>query len=148
MDPNLFYALASSLAAQGGPAECRTAVSRAYYSAHHAGIRFLKAIGLRPASNASSHAAVFHALLNGGDQEIKSAGSELSSLHGRRNDADYELDNAVTENQILAKTLVQQAWNIILALQNCRNDNARLNNVKSAIQGWIKKVKYDRLMPV
>ncbi len=148
MDPNLFFALASSLATQGGLAECRSAISRAYYAAHHAGVRFLKDIGFRPVGNAAGHAAVFHALQNGGEQEIENAGSELSTLHGRRNDADYELDNPATENQNLAKALVQQAWDIIVVLQNCRKNQNRLSQVKIAIQGWVSKVNYDRLKPV
>ena len=131
MDPNLFLNLAVSLAKQGGPAECRSAVSRAYYAAHHAGVRFLKEVGLKPVSNSTSHAAVFNALLNGGDDEIKQAGSELSTLHGRRNRADYDLLDAAMEDQKLAESLVQVTWDIITVLQNCRQDLARLQGVRA-----------------
>ncbi len=50
MNPFLFYLLAERLATDpaSGPAEFRTAISRAYYAAYHRGREFLTTLGGTP----------------------------------------------------------------------------------------------------
>src|SRR5438105_1193140 len=79
-----------------GPAEYRSAVSRAYYAAFHSALEFLRAVKIKAPEN---HGAVWGALLCSLDTPIVSAGSDLGSLHGDRRKADYQLTNPAIENQ-------------------------------------------------
>jgi uncharacterized protein (UPF0332 family) len=74
-------------------AELRTAISRAYYSAFHMSLWFLRE---RSGSNFNSsrtgddHAAVIFHLKNSGTRELQNAGRILGNLRNDRNKADYE----------------------------------------------------------
>ena len=60
MDPREFHRLAQRLASQGSPAECRTAVSRAYYSTFNVGAEMLRGLGFRIRKGAAAHGEVYH----------------------------------------------------------------------------------------
>jgi uncharacterized protein (UPF0332 family) len=132
---------AEEMANDGRPAWCRSAVSRAYYAAHHAAVEFLFRVGVRTPTDGTAHGAAFNALvaINATDESVKEAGSDLMTLHGKRNRADYRWDNLSMERQDQAQDLVANAKEIVNALAACLDDDDRADNVWSHFQGWIPR---------
>src|SRR5947209_5066202 len=106
MDPATFLTHAADLANRGTPADCRSAVSRAYYAAHHAAIEFLRGAGVGVPETGTAHVAVLNILLSAGDLDIREAGVKLSTLHTRRDHADYKWDKLETEQPAIAHDVV------------------------------------------
>src|SRR4051794_7434057 len=98
------------------PAHLRTAVSRAYYAAHHAALEFLVAVGLRPFKNAQGNAAAIQALQNSGEAAAIEAGIKLNTLQRERNAADYHFQSTQVEDQVTVKVLVGQARELMTTL--------------------------------
>jgi len=141
MAPLLIFQLADALARQGGPAESRSAISRAYYAAHHFARDFLaQRVGVEPVRDSQSHSAVLLALQRTGDQIIADAGVELSTLQTLRKNADYKLNDPATEHPAAALAAVNQAFAIISALQTCGRDPQRMPRVKSDILNWVRSL--------
>jgi hypothetical protein len=137
MDVNTFLAHATDLASRGTPADSRSAISRGYYAAHHAAIEFLHRAGVRVPAAGKAHTAAFNALMATPDPDIKQAGTELSTLHTRRNDADYEWGDPDTEQPAVAQDAVKLAWEIVAALQTCQRDATRLDALRQHFQTWV-----------
>jgi uncharacterized protein (UPF0332 family) len=135
----LFHQFAVTLAHDDslGAAEYRSAISRTYYAAHHTARAFLIGLGVKPPAGPQGHGAIWNALLAAQDQDVVDAGSELRDLHAERRRADYELGDRSVETQASAVAAVTLADEIILALNNCRNDLVRKAQVMAAIKAWV-----------
>jgi uncharacterized protein (UPF0332 family) len=120
-----------------GAAEYRSAVSRAYYAAHHSARAFLRAVGIKAPD---SHGAVWNALLSSQDAEIVRAGSDLAGLHADRRKADYDLGNPSHETQNAAGLAVLKATDILAKLTTCLADPARRADVEKSLKAWVGKV--------
>src|SRR5262245_14571150 len=80
MNVSDFLDHAEEMANDGRPACCRSAVSRAYYAAHHAAVAFLFQVGVRTPRGPRCHVAAFNALVTidvATDQPVKQAGVAL-----------------------------------------------------------------------
>jgi uncharacterized protein (UPF0332 family) len=139
MNPREFLKLASQLLVGGNPARIRSAISRAYYAAHHVGFDMLTQMGLRISTGPSRHQDVRMALNNSNDTEVIKAGSKLGDLQSKRNQADYRLNNVDVEDEKTAQALVEQAKGIIQTLDGCCGGPKSID-IKKAIQDWGRKV--------
>jgi len=139
MNPREFLKLASELVVGGNPARVRSAISRAYYAAHHVGFDMLTQMGFRIDKGPGRHQDVCMRLNNSNDTEVTKAGSQLVDLQSRRNQADYRLDNTDVEDQKTAQALVEQARRIIQILDGCCG-GPKTAEIKKAVQEWERKV--------
>lgn len=92
MNPRDFLDVADELAAGMREAEWRSAVSRAYYSAHHVARRLLRLAGFRVPRGDQAHGYLWLRLANAGHPDVQEAGNDLNGLRRLRNYADYDLD--------------------------------------------------------
>jgi uncharacterized protein (UPF0332 family) len=135
MDPIQFLRLAEALLRDHAHAAgWRTAVSRAYYSAHHIAKAFVEGASVHVVGGAAAHGDVWNHLVNVGDAEIEWVGGELSNLHGERIEADYQLAKLGMQNQQRAALKVAQARALIEIIERCRNDVKRYAQITKAIQ--------------
>src|SRR5205809_4179227 len=91
MDERDFLALAKFLVVQTGQAAWRSGISRAYYAAFHVARRLLEDIGFVVPRAERAHSYLWLRLTNCGDATVQRAASNLNSLRGQRNRADYDL---------------------------------------------------------
>lgn len=141
MNPRDYLRLAERLVAGGTsagvatPAECRAAISRAYYAAFNVGAETLRGLGLLLARGAAAHGELRQCLANSGDAQVAAAASTLGSLHTERNRADYQLDRTDVERPSKAQLVVRQAGDVIRALDQIFSGPARLQ-IKATIEAW------------
>ena len=109
-----FLVLAESGVTAAGEAEWRSAVSRAYFAAHHRARQFLSDLGFQLPPGDQAHAYLWLRLANCGDPQVRLAGSDLNSLCRDRYQADHHLDITVTQPSALLQ--VQCAATIIRTL--------------------------------
>src|ERR1051326_3332051 len=135
MDPVQFLRLAEwLLAEQRHAAGLRSAVSRAYYAAHHHVKDFVESAGVRIVGSGAAHADVWNHLTNVGDPDIERVGIDLTRLHAARIDADYRLSVRQIEIQTTAGTWVAKARDLFTVVEACRADEARWKRVADAIR--------------
>jgi uncharacterized protein (UPF0332 family) len=79
----------------------RSAVSRAYYAAFHVARRLLSDVGFVVPRGDRAHAYLWRRLSNCGDTQVQLAGSDLNTLRGDRNRADYEVQQTLSHNDAL-----------------------------------------------
>jgi uncharacterized protein (UPF0332 family) len=140
MNVSDFLDHAEELANDGRPAWCRSAVSRAYYAAHHAAVDFLFQVGVRTPGGPKRHVAAFNALVAidvATDQPVKQAGVDLTTLHGKRNRADYDWNDLSAERQDQAQVLVERAREIVTALDDCLADDDRVDDLYAYFRAWV-----------
>jgi uncharacterized protein (UPF0332 family) len=116
------------------PAGFRSAVSRAYYAAHHCLKDFIESGGVSIDRGANAHADVWNHLADIGDAEIERVGSDLFNLHSERIGADYRLTRRNVESLASASILVAQARELIDVVGKCRSNTARFQKIKHAIK--------------
>jgi uncharacterized protein (UPF0332 family) len=121
--PEDFLALAELEIQNTTEAEWRTAVSRAYYAAFHKARKLFLALGFGPPKGDQAHAYVWLRLLNCGNQQVQLAGSNLNSLRRYRNQADYDVDQNLS--QANARMQVLEARQIIQILTAAATDPVR-----------------------
>src|SRR5262245_2996300 len=135
MDPIQFLRLAEALLRDHAHAAgWRSAVSRAYYAAHHIIKEFVEATGVYVLRSASAHADVWSHLIDTGDVEMEEVGSQLAKLQADRNRADYNLAKSDIQNAETAAAIVARARSMIETVQRCQADSLRYEQVKKAIQ--------------
>jgi hypothetical protein len=135
MDPIQILRLAEAmLRDHAHPAGWRSAVSRAYYAAHHVVKEFVEGAGVHVSRGAAAHADVSNHLADTRDAEVEEVGNQLAGLHSDRNLADYQLANSVIQNEKIAAARVALARNLIEIVQRCRADSVRYERIKKAIQ--------------
>lgn len=106
-------------------AACRSAISRAYYGAFHVVKSFLELCGIRSPRNANTHVFLQRSLLNSGVPLASEAGLLLADLFSDRLSADYQLAKRHVENVAYARTSVETAERIRIAIQSCDTDATR-----------------------
>lgn len=116
------------------PAGCRSAVSRAYYAAHHICKEFVESAGVLILSSHDAHADLWQHLAAIGDPELEAVGSRLASLRGERNTADYKLGNPQFEKAGTVQTVLARVREVITVVEGCRQDRVRLARVQSALR--------------
>lgn len=109
MDPREFHTQAVNLLRAGRPADCRSAISRAYYAAFHVAAKILRSNGFAILDNHHAHEQVTRHLLGSGDPAVVAVGSQLTELRGARNKADYRLSLAAIETVKTARMWVAKA---------------------------------------
>jgi len=114
-----FIVLATKLAAETGPAECRSAVSRAYYGAFHAALALLARTGILLPPGPEAHQKVRFCLLQSGEIPGTEAGEKLESLRRERNLADYDLRQSRSETSQLARRQVRVGLEIMNCVEMC-----------------------------
>ena len=132
MVPQLFLTLAEKLAADTGPAECRSAISRAYYAVYNVGERFLEKMAFRRPKR-DYHIVLQRRLLASGDAEIVQIGSDLGDFHQERIQADYQMEDHDAENRNNALAAIKKAMKMIGAFDNCPIYGARWNRIRDQI---------------
>ncbi len=138
MNPRRFLALALRLIqTERTPEGLRTAVSRAYYAAFHAAAGLLRQVGVPVSGGARGHGDVRSKLVSSGDDALIDAGIRLSALHGERVKADYHLDQETIEREPIASVLVNQASEIIKAIDTCGRSPERCRRIGEAIKQWL-----------
>jgi hypothetical protein len=142
MNPRDFLDVAGEWAAGSGEAEWRSAVSRAYYAAHHVARRLLRQCGFMPPPVEQAHAYVWLRLANCGHRDVQQVGNDLNFLRRMRNWADYDLDQPFAH--VLAIAQVQTAANIIQLL----DFTATVPPVLATITDAIKEYERDVLRQV
>ena len=141
MDPREFHRLAQRLVSQGTAAECRTAVSRAYYATFNVGAEILRGLGFRVGKGAAAHGEVYHCLSNCLDPEVEDAASEINDLHRQRNQADYQLEVTNVERPAIVIKIVQTAGAVIGDLDTAFT-GPRRPQLQAAIAKWRKENGY------
>ncbi len=142
MRPDQFLTLADALLQQFPiPSGYRSAVSRAYYAAHHHIKEFIESAGVSVKGGMEAHADVWNHLANIGDSGLEQVGSELSALRGDRNDADYKLLDPRLEKSAAAKSLVDLARSLMNDVDQCRRDTGRYAQVCEAIRARHKELR-------
>jgi len=140
MDPCCFHQLAQTLLKANGPAELRTAISRAYYAVYHVAVAELEKLGFRIPKGPQGHANVQRRLFGSGDLVTEKAGPKLQTLYTRRLHADYQLDRSDVENSRLAQALVEQADRLIHDIRQSVSDPGKRVKIIDAIKAYDQKV--------
>jgi hypothetical protein len=142
MDPMRFLDLAKVLKGGSATAEnCRTAIGRAYYAAFNVGVEALKAIGIQPSQNPSSHGELRNCLGACNDPDLRKANARLGALHSRRIRADYQMSDPVVETRMEADTACHEADEAIGAFNKLRHDvskDAARNEMKRYARDILK----------
>jgi len=139
MDPRDFHTLAGRLAS--GPttnlsaAECRTAISRAYYAVFNVAAEQLRDLGFLLGKGAAAHGEVQRCLANSGESLLVAAASDLGDLHSSRNRADYQLDKPDVEKAANAKAVVALAGSLIQTIDGATRGPRRAA-ILAAVQQW------------
>ena len=123
IDGQEFLDLAKRWSAGSSEAEWRSAVRRAYYAAFHRARRVLRELGFQVPRGDRAHAYLWRRLSNSGEAQVQTAGSDLNSLRGDRNQADYEVDRTLSRREALLQ--VESASRIVQILNAAAVEPAR-----------------------
>jgi hypothetical protein len=138
MNPNEFLDLAVRLSNGAGEAERRSAISRAYYGAFHAGRLLIEACDVVVPQSAEGHRVVIWCLQNSHDAELETAGRKLDSLRTIRNQADYRLDQRDFADANFIQVQMRRARDIADAV---RVANAKIDAIRAAVRDYAKAAK-------
>lgn len=138
MNAREFHALAARLATRpAAPAECRSAISRAYYAAFHIGSETLTTMGFSPGRGGGAHGEVARSFHNAADVAIAAAGRTLADLHTLRIRADYHLGRTDVEQLTAARRSVDDAKVVIDTFDQLLRA-PELPMVRQSIAAWRK----------
>jgi uncharacterized protein (UPF0332 family) len=137
ISPDDYLALAERLAREQTEADWRTAISRAYYAAFHAGRLLLRDLGFRVPRASAAHAYVWMRLSNCGDPSIVKAGGELNNMQGDRNRADYDFQRDYVQSD--AQVVVQTARVVVQAISTGLVEPTR-SQITAAIRDYERNV--------
>jgi hypothetical protein len=150
MDPRLYLALAKALVARvksndglvsaGGQAECRCAISRAYYAAYLVAVSLLGFLRINVADNGLCHTVTKNGLNNSGDNDLVTASSHLGTLYTDRRRADYKMNHASAGTVMQAEAMVDLADETITLLdkyqRECGTAPGKGLSAAKAILAW------------
>ena len=105
MNPRLYLALSNALIGRvrasdglvsaGGESECRDAISRAYYAAHHVAVELLSFMGIGVCDSGKCHSVTQMGLNNSGEAALVTASVHLGTMYSLRRCADYKMGDPV-----------------------------------------------------
>jgi hypothetical protein len=136
-----FLTQAERLVTSPHAADCRTAISRAFYAVFHVAAAHLRQTGFPIGRGAAAHGEVLRCPANSGEPSVSDVASELSDLHSARNRADYQLDRLDVEQPETARPFVDMADVIIKDLDVAFRGPAR-GKIQDAIRQWRKANGY------
>jgi uncharacterized protein (UPF0332 family) len=110
----------TGLGVDGGLAECRSAVSRAYYAAFHHAAEYLGDLGFTLTEKGSCHKSLQFAHKTSGHTWVVILGAHLDTLYTERLSADYDLAVPRTESIAQAETVLGTAKQVITIIGNAR----------------------------
>jgi hypothetical protein len=103
------------------PAECRTAISRAYYGVFNVVNDILIELRIPLDKQKDSHKEVLD-IVQSGNATFKQVCDSLGHLKIKRKDADYEMKARDVETKAVASRELSLAWGMIGKIQKVRND--------------------------
>lgn len=126
-----------------GAPECRSAISRAYYTAFLVASSYLDRIGFAVENTPAAHVAVQHALNNSGDGSLRGVASDLRDLSTERRRADYDMKDRSPEQASNAERIVNLAASAIARLDDVRDTATpeRTGAVAVAVSKWLKSAQ-------
>jgi uncharacterized protein (UPF0332 family) len=150
MDANLYLELATDLVQRvkqskqlvgtSGEAECRSAISRAYYAAFHIAVNFLDEIGIKVTDSGDCHVVVQHGFNNSGEVDLVVAGSELRTLYTERKNADYKMGNpraeAVSQAEMMTVLATKVVGNLRAIGVECGTNPAKRTALAVTMLQW------------
>jgi uncharacterized protein (UPF0332 family) len=132
MNPERFLDLARRLMEAGGPEDCRTAISRAYYAVFNVAEKLLARMNFhRPKRD--YHPVLQKRLMASGDSALCRVGSDLGDLHEERVLADYHMQNKPPESRENAAAAVTKAEEMIGILNGCPINSERWRDAQANI---------------
>ena len=135
-----FLPLAKQLATGSTEAEWRSAISRAYYAAFHVARELLQDLGFTVPRAERAHVYLSRRLSNSGDAQVQRAGSDLNTMRGERNQADYDLHRPASPG--IAALRVQLSEQVIQFLDGARQEPTR-TQITDAIKIYERDVLKD-----
>ena len=135
-----FLKLAETWITGSTEAEWRSAVSRAYYAAFHVARKLLRDLGFQVPRGDRAHAYLWLRLSNCGDSGVRRAGSDLNSLRGDRNRADYDVEQTLAHADALLQ--VGAAAKIIQILDSVNAEPLR-TTVRDAMRAYERDVLHE-----
>jgi hypothetical protein len=142
MDPAEFYTLALKMIVGGpspGPAQCRTAIGRAYYAALNRADQALARWGVSCGKGPQKHGLAVRLLHATGDPDLMTASTALNDLKTLRNRADYEMNDTSVESVYQAKVALEFAKDVMDFLEAVDTDPARRAPAESQIRAYQRK---------
>jgi hypothetical protein len=128
---------AAPLTGGTGAAECRCAISRAYYAAYNVAVDFLDRLGFETTNNHNCHQAVQFALNQSGNTSLRDVSTYLNTLHTERRRADYEMRNARPEQVSHADTMVKLAESAISLVETVQGDTSLWGSIAIAVLNYV-----------
>ena len=144
MNPRDFHGVAVDLMAKGGAACFRTAIGRAYYAAFQTAVSVLRGCGCTISKGPQAHGDVILRLQASNNSAVQRVGSQLRDLKGKRNDADYDLEDQKVEDIKTVKFWVADAKRNIDTLDKIVVGGPDREAIISAIRAWEDKMKPHR----
>ena len=130
-----------------GAAECRTAISRAYYGAYLIAVAYLDRIGFAAENSPDCHLAVQRALNNSTHSTLRTVYTNLAALHRDRRRADYDMKDKLSESIASSEASVHLAEQTTALIERVR-DSATLDEmaaIAGAISAWLKSAQTSAL---
>ena len=129
--------LAEKLVQSTEETEWRSAVSRAYYAAFHGARNLMRDLKFRVPRAGVAHAYLWMRLANCGDATIAMAGNDLNDLQSWRNEADYDLDHDLNQQDAIG--CVRSARLILQRLASGHSDPVR-SQITAGIRDYERNV--------
>lgn len=126
-------AASSPLTGGDGAAECRCAISRAYYAAYNRAVDFLGMLGFKTLNSGKCHTDVQHVLNNCGDEDLRKVATELGTLYSERRRADYEMRQRASESLSQAQAMVGVSESCIARIESLVGDTHEWGEIAKGI---------------
>jgi uncharacterized protein (UPF0332 family) len=136
MEAREFLVLAQELTLAGGPARYRSAISRTYYAVYHVAYDLLQNLGFEFGRGHEAHQAVDEYLVQTRVTSLIQVGARLRRLRAVRVKADYWMRDPQPEQVQLVATWLEQATNMIAALDAAAADAPTRERMTRALQAW------------
>jgi hypothetical protein len=143
MDPRDFNQVAINIIMgrpATGPAAYRTAISRAYFAAMNVAANVLSRIGHSPGKADGNHKKIVIYLQQTGDAQLMRTGGMIDILRRKRNEADYDMANAIIESPLTARSAAETAREAMNYLDEFVADPARQRSAADAIAEYKAKI--------
>jgi uncharacterized protein (UPF0332 family) len=138
MNPRDFLDTADDLASGSREADWRSAASRAYYAAFHAGRELLRQCGFVVPRADTAHAYVWMRLGNSGHPDLADASDQLNELPGLRNRADYDLDRPFLETD--GVDAVQSALDVVQLFESVSDVPSVMDRITATMRDYERDV--------